>query len=212
MVVRTEGTELIDEMFSRLNEAVPLNAPEKRNAFGGPLPRHIRTLAATSSSPAQQSDPRTRAIDISTWRPSSYISNLIGGLSDLKKRDLDAFVRDFKEQRRNSEASQLYALATLSNLALMSAVFLPFDPLLRSVGMITIYYALFREAGAEGWDSDLSHNVFEEFDVVRERNRALIRETQERALHKYHRYHRKESVRSCRLLKDTFRARMTRPR
>ena len=37
--VRTEDIELIEDMFSRLNEAVPLNAPEKRNAFGGPLPK-----------------------------------------------------------------------------------------------------------------------------------------------------------------------------
>src|SRR5579863_8184040 len=35
VVVRTSDEDLIEEMFSRLNEAVPLNAAEKRNAFGG---------------------------------------------------------------------------------------------------------------------------------------------------------------------------------
>ena len=32
-------------MFSGLNEAVPLNAAEKRNAFGGSMPIEIRKLA-----------------------------------------------------------------------------------------------------------------------------------------------------------------------
>ena len=45
VVVETSDTELIEEMFSRLNEAVPLNAPEKRNAFGGAMPKAIRQVA-----------------------------------------------------------------------------------------------------------------------------------------------------------------------
>jgi hypothetical protein len=46
-VVQTDDLDLIEEMFSRLNEAVPLNAAEKRNAFGGPLPKIVRDLADT---------------------------------------------------------------------------------------------------------------------------------------------------------------------
>ena len=38
ITIRTNDIELIEDMFSRLNEAVPLNAPEKRGALGGPLP------------------------------------------------------------------------------------------------------------------------------------------------------------------------------
>jgi hypothetical protein len=34
VTIRTNDIDLIEDMFSRLNEAVPLNAPEKRNAFG----------------------------------------------------------------------------------------------------------------------------------------------------------------------------------
>jgi len=45
ITIQTEDIELIEEMFSRLNEAVPLNAAEKRNAFHGPLPKVIRELA-----------------------------------------------------------------------------------------------------------------------------------------------------------------------
>ena len=44
ITIRTGDIDLIEDMFSRLNEAVPLNAAEKRNAFGGPLPIAIREL------------------------------------------------------------------------------------------------------------------------------------------------------------------------
>ena len=36
-VIRTPAVELIEEMFSRLNEAGPLNTAENRNGKGGPL-------------------------------------------------------------------------------------------------------------------------------------------------------------------------------
>ena len=44
ITIKTSDIDLIEDMFSRLNEAVPLNAAEKRNAFGGPLPVTIRKL------------------------------------------------------------------------------------------------------------------------------------------------------------------------
>lgn len=44
--VETDDIDLIEDMFSRLNEAVPLNAAEKRNAIGGPMAECIRTLSA----------------------------------------------------------------------------------------------------------------------------------------------------------------------
>ena len=46
MNVLTDDQDLIEEMFSRLNEAVPLNAAEKRNAMGGPMAPIIRDVAS----------------------------------------------------------------------------------------------------------------------------------------------------------------------
>ena len=43
--VETEDTDLIEDMFSRLNEAVPLNAAEKRSAIGGPMAQAIKDIA-----------------------------------------------------------------------------------------------------------------------------------------------------------------------
>jgi hypothetical protein len=44
-LVETEDLDLIEDMFSRLNEAVPLNGAEKRNSFGGPMVKTIRDIA-----------------------------------------------------------------------------------------------------------------------------------------------------------------------
>ena len=45
-LVETEDIDLIEDMFSRLNEAVPLNGAEKRNSFGGPMAKTIREVAS----------------------------------------------------------------------------------------------------------------------------------------------------------------------
>src|SRR5690606_16397927 len=43
--VDTDDEDLIEDMFYRLNEAVPLNAAEKRNSIGGDLVKAIRELS-----------------------------------------------------------------------------------------------------------------------------------------------------------------------
>lgn len=46
--VITDDLDLIEDMFSRLNEAVPLNSAEKRNAFGGEMIEMIRKISRHS--------------------------------------------------------------------------------------------------------------------------------------------------------------------
>ena len=43
--LETDDLDVIEDMFSRLNEAVPLSAAEKRNAIGGPMAQCIRDVA-----------------------------------------------------------------------------------------------------------------------------------------------------------------------
>jgi hypothetical protein len=180
VIVHTTDFELIDEMFSRLNEAVPLNAPEKRNAFGGPLPDHIRRLVTNPLFTTQMAFPnsRYRHLDIAT--KFLYIEYR-GDLVDLKKRDLDAFVREFKTGDRRTEAAAL-ATRTEENLLHMSSIFMPADPLLASVGMIIVYYQLAREAASQKWLHELTRDRLDNFDDERTRNRSLVKEAQERAL------------------------------
>jgi hypothetical protein len=86
-----EGAQLLrpialphDSRFSRLNEAVPLNAPEKRNALGGPMPKRIRALANLAFFHTRLPFPtaRYRHLDLAT--KFLYLEDQ-DGLTDLKK-------------------------------------------------------------------------------------------------------------------------------
>jgi hypothetical protein len=141
--VRTGDVELIDEMFSRLNEAVPLNAPEKRNAFGGPLPTAIRELAAhhffTSKLPYP--DRRFKHRDLAT---KLLLIEHLDKVTDTKKVYLDRFVRSWAEEHRTPAEANTLKLAVEELLAAMSGVFVGQDELLRSIGMTILLFHLFR--------------------------------------------------------------------
>lgn len=180
VLIQTDDLESIEEMFSRLNEAVPLNAPEKRNALGGPLPRRIRQLAKEPlfTSRLAFQNARYRHLDLAT--KFLYMEHR-GGLTDLKKRDLDNFVKQFKAQKLIKRSQELYEKSA-SVLETMSNVFVPGDPLLASVGMVTIYYQLFREGQAATWSSKITRAALLEFDDERQQNRARVKEVQELVL------------------------------
>jgi hypothetical protein len=61
----------------------------------------------------------------------------------------------------------------------MSDVFIAPDPLLGSVGMIVIYYQLFRDAFKGGWLDEIKRAKLVEFEALREENRTRVREVQE---------------------------------
>jgi hypothetical protein len=180
VLVQTADEEFIDEMFSRLNEAVPLNAPEKRNALGGPLPRQVRRLVEHKlfASRMAFANSRYRHLDLAT---KFLYMEYRKGVVDLKKRDLDQFVLEFKARKMAREAGALTRDA-VRTLDPMSDVFVPSDPLLASVGMITVYYLLFREASREGWLLKLKRDALLRFEDERAQNRGLVREAQELAL------------------------------
>ena len=173
--------EFIEEMFSRLNEAVPLNAPEKRNALGGPLPRQIRNLVKNAFFTSRLAFPnaRYRHLDLAT---KFLFIEYKGGLTDLKKRNLDDFVKQFKSPRPLvRRAAELFSRAELI-LEKMGALFVQSDPLLESVGMITIYYQLFRDAFDNRWLGEIKRTALVAFDDARAQNRARVKEAQELAL------------------------------
>jgi hypothetical protein len=180
VLVQTDDLEVIEEMFSRLNEAVPLNAPEKRNALGGPLPTQIRRLARESCFLSRLAFPNARYRHLDLATKFLYIEHK-AGLADLKKRALDDFVRQFKSQRLASRAEELFRLSSIS-LKRMSSIFVESDPLLASVGMITIYYQLFRKASAQHWLAEIKRDALVKFEDERAQNRALVKEAQELAL------------------------------
>jgi hypothetical protein len=168
--IETDDLEMIEEMFSRLNEAAPLTAPEKRNAYGGPLPLAIKKLAAEAFFTKHLPFPnkRYRHFDLAT---KFLLAEHERKVVDTKKAYLDNFVESFKNQSRTKTPPFLKpAQETVGHMAV---VFTNKDPLLRQVGMVTVYYHLFRLARTEEWISQVTRKKMLEFDKRREANRKM---------------------------------------
>ena len=173
ILVEADDTELIEEMFSRLNEAVPLNAAEKRNARGGPMPKVIRSVSRTPfiSKRLPFTNRRYRHYDLAT--KFLYIEDE-GGIVDTKKVYLDAFVVNFRD-RTDADARGLREKVKRV-LGSMSRVFHDGDSLLNSVGMAVLYYLLFRDARASGQVRTIKREKLENFNKRRARNREIAEE------------------------------------
>lgn len=165
MLIRTDDLELIEEMFSRLNEAVPLNAAEKRNGRGGPLRATTTSLIAHPflADRLPFTNTRYRHLDLAT---KFLLWARVGGPSDTKKGRLD----DFWEEIRNSPSGVTEAPAlektARSALDLLANTFTSKDKLLSSIGMVSVYFLLYLEFAVTGVPTP-NRNLLEEFDVVR---------------------------------------------
>jgi hypothetical protein len=149
ILVETDDIDLIEDMFSRLNEAVPLNSAEKRNSFGGSMAKAIRELAfhdffsqhvRFSNNRFQHREVAARILFI-----EDSLANA-GKFSDTKKPFLDRMVYDYRDSKK--DPSSLVHSATLI-LDAMSKVFIHGDALLRAQATITVYYLVFRQAQAQ---------------------------------------------------------------
>jgi hypothetical protein len=171
--VRTEDVELIEDMFSRLNEAVPLNAAEKRNALGGPIPPLIRQLSDHEffKRCLPFTNARYRHFDLAC-KFLYFEANR--GLKPTYKIHLDAFVREFRSESKE-RATRIYK-ASSRILDQMSREFIGEDDLLRSTGNVVIYYMLFRKAIPR-----VKRERLLEFEEAREVNRELAEKNLEEA-------------------------------
>lgn len=173
VTIQTSETELIEEMFSRLNEAVPLNAAESRNAFGGPMPTVIRQLSQDQFFRRNLPFPNSRYRHYDLAAKFLYLE-AEHKLVDTKKVYLDLFVREFRSKQ--SEEAEELGRACEGVIGRMSKVFTENDPLLRSVGTDVLYYWLFRTASAKGWSESLNRQTLLNFEEVREKNRLVVEE------------------------------------
>ena len=183
VTIRTEDIDMIEDMFCRLNEAMPLNAPEKRNAFGGPLPAIIRSIASNAffRRNVPFPDKRYRHRDMAA---KFLLLEYASGVVNTKKVDLDAFVKNVKIWRsQNKKSASPVVVARLKTntektMAHMAKIFTLNDPLLRQVGMITLYFHLFRfiknhEVGK------VTREMLIKFEKARDKNRQLVEGTSE---------------------------------
>lgn len=168
MVVMSDEIDFIEDMFSRLNEAVPLNAAEKRNAFGGPLPPIIRDLAQHQffKNKSRVPESRYRHYDLAT--KMLYLEQE-DEIVDTKKASLDYFVKNNKNKSREDFESILDTVTT--NLDVLCEIFVDNDPLLRSSGMNVVYYVLVSRLRAEMGGADFGRTDLLAFEDKRLENR-----------------------------------------
>jgi hypothetical protein len=179
VVIETEDEEIIEELFSRLNEAVPLNAPEKRNAFGGAMPSVIRGLVRnhiffTDRLPI--ANRRYKHFDLVT---KFLLLTDRNEFVATKKRVLDDFVKAFRDARggpKNVTKARALAGRVRTVLGRMAEVFEEQDELLLSIGLVTVYYMAFLKAqDDQRLHSQLTRKRLAQFDEVRRHNRYVAR-------------------------------------
>lgn len=148
LVKTSEGDiDLIEDMFSRLNEAVPLNSAEKRNAIGGYLVKAITRISKQeffsdrvkfSNSRFQHRESSARIVLVE----DCFLED--EKLIDTKKVYLDRLAERYKSKGR--DRVEEIVDTTEKTLTAMSSVFSTSDALLSAQGNIVIYYLLFKEA------------------------------------------------------------------
>jgi Protein of unknown function DUF262 len=168
--IETDDPELIEDLFSRLNEAVPLSAPEKRNALPGPLPSAVRMLAQHQFFTAKLpfSNRRYRHYDLAA-KMLLIVSR--DEVTDTKKAYLDNFFREGRTKGQSTVAAYENEIDSILNG--MRDVFVDDDPLLRQIGMTVLYFHLFRRARGIGSLKLLHREAFVGFDEDRLNNRSI---------------------------------------
>lgn len=144
--IKTSDEDLIEDMFSRLNEAVPLNAAEKRNALGGCAVTAIRQLASSDffTKKVKFSNKRYQHMEVSARiLLTEYSLRKETKLIDTKKVYLDRFAT--ANSSNEIEMVQLYDNAR-ATMEYMENLFSNSDELLRAQGNMVLYFLIFRQA------------------------------------------------------------------
>ena len=172
-VVETDDIELIEEMFSRLNEAVPLNAAEKRNAIGGDMTKAFTALALHPlfGKKIRFSDHRYRHREVAARLIFLEHSVRANRLADTKKPLLDQLARDFKSGKK-AEVTELSKAVSVV-LDQMSRIFTSKDILLSAQAVVPVFYLLLREASLSGSVKTITREKLVSFNEARQKNRAI---------------------------------------
>lgn len=173
MIVASDELDFVEDMFSRLNEAVPLNAAEKRNAFGGPLPIMTRNLVPHRffKSRVKILNARYRHHDIAA--KFLYLEDN-ENIVDTKKASLDAFFLDAKKYNKTEQEFEVTRDAVRKNMSKMEETFIEKDTLLKSAGMVVVYYVLFSRLRRDRVDLNFGRTSLVEFENQRAQNRELF--------------------------------------
>lgn len=138
MSVLTDQEEKINDLFVRLNKSKPLTGAEVRSAMVGDVTKLIRKIAASdffakyvSFNTKRKQDENVAAKILLIEHRSAFV--------DTKKVNLDRFAMEASLTESEFEHSAERVLNVLAN---MCKQFRPGDMLLRSSGVIPLYYWL----------------------------------------------------------------------
>lgn len=178
--VQTDDLDLIEDMFSRLNESAPLNAAEKRNAFGGDMVKAIREIAnhrffthkvRFNNKRYQHYEAAAKFLLVET---SEHESNKI---IDTKKVYLDGMARRYKSG--NSSIVNGFKATVSDVMESMASCFSDSDILLRAQGSMVVNYLLFK--WAEDNNIDINRSWLLKFDQEVKENRSSAETNYENA-------------------------------
>lgn len=140
--VITDDEARINELFVRLNRSKPLTGAEVRNAMLGPLPKITRLLVDHDFIQTCIGFPISRAQDKNAVQ-KILLFEYFEDLKETKRKNLDDFARMLS--KGDEDKIELASRRALDNLDRMSEIFLPRDILLRSAGLLPVYYWFIRQ-------------------------------------------------------------------
>ncbi len=170
--VQTDDLDLIEDMFSRLNEAVPLNSAEKRNAFGGDMVKAIRELSEHNlfSNKVKFKNNRYQHYEVASRFLLVEVSSIEHNkLIDTKKVYLDAMAKKYRSGY-TVIVRQLMGIVW-GYLDSMSSCFTENDNLLRAQGSLVLYYLLFKWSDENNFH--INRSMLLEFEEKVKNNRSL---------------------------------------
>jgi hypothetical protein len=173
MVVAADELEFVEDMFSRLNEAVPLNAAEKRNALGGPLPLITRRLVRHRFFSSRLRIPETRYRHHDVAAKFLYLEDN-ENIVDTKKASLDSFFTDAGGANKTEEDFRETDNAVQEIISAMAETFIENDTLLKSAGMVVVYYVMFSRLRRDRIATIIRRTSLVEFEDLRAHNRELF--------------------------------------
>lgn len=173
VTVETDDLELIDDMFSRLNEAVPLNAAEKRRAIGGDMVKAIDDVSKHKffAKKVKFTNKRYQHKEAAA-RLLFIVHNLNEErIVDTKKPFLDSFTAAHKSGK--SDYVNTLQGSVLSLLDGMTKTFVDKDPLLMAQATVPVYMLAYRDLLSRNLHEKFSRTNLLRFNEDRNSNRVL---------------------------------------
>jgi hypothetical protein len=171
VTVETDDLELIEDMFSRLNEAVPLNSAEKRRAIGGDVVKAVDEVSEHPffSEKVKFSNKRYQHKEAAIRLLFIFHNLSDNKILDTKKPLLDTFAREYK----TGNISQVRKFKKQVNdlLGEIAPIFQASDPLLIAQATVPVYALAFLALKKTGDTKKFSRSRLVKFNQSRIDNR-----------------------------------------